>query len=114
MSEDDKKPQDITDGGGDHKPESGDDKPGGDKPNSPIHFEVNGVGLVSKHDKLVALDILVMAAQKGAIAGKPEDYILQDKSGEKTYKPDDWVPLREGEEFLAMPGGSTPVASRLK
>ena len=104
------------DSGGD-KPQNGDDKPGGDKPNPPeslpVHFKVNGVELISQHDKLVALDILIMAGENGAIAGKPDGYFLQNMEGKK-YKPDEWVQLHQGAEFLAMPEGPTPVANRLK
>lgn len=119
MNEDDKKPHDVSDnpkpGNGDDKPnsghhdkpENGDDKPGGGKPTPPeslpIHFKVNNVDLVSEREKLVALDILVMAGEYGAIGDKPDKYILEDKYGEKKrYKSDDWVSLREGEEFLAV------------
>ena len=84
--------------------------PGGDKPGDSIRFKVNGVELETRHSKLVALDILEMAAKKGALAGKPEDYFIQSISGEQKYKPDDWVEIKQGEEFIATPQGPTPVA----
>lgn len=92
-------------GGGDKPPDNG-----GDKLGDSIRFKVNGVELKTRHAKLVALDILEMAAKKGALAGKPEDYFLQSISGEQKYKPDDWVEIKQGEEFIATPQGPTPVA----
>lgn len=98
-----------------HENDKGDkipDKPDGGKPQAGkdmlIHFKVNGVELESQFDKLVASDILRMAKEKGAFEGKPEDYILE--YGGQSYKPHDWVELKEGEELLALLAGPTQVA----
>ena len=98
-----------------HENDRGDkipDKPDSDESQADkdtlIHFKVNGVELESQFDKLVALDILRMAKEKGAFEGKPEEYVLEED--DRKYKPDDWVELKEGNEYLALPGGSTPVA----
>ena len=71
-------------------------------------FQINGVKIQSSHEKLVALDILKLAKDKGAIPGKPGDYILQGK--ETQYKSDDWVNLDEDNEFISIPITSTHVA----
>lgn len=111
MNDDEGKKDPTKDG--DHKDAGGGDAGGNnDKPGAPITFKVNGVVLESTHEKLVSLDILKMAAEKGAVAGKPEDYILQDMAGAHKYKPDDWVELKQDEEFLAVPQGPTPVAGK--
>ena len=75
-------------------------------------FKVNGVQIDTPHQKLVALDILKLAKEKGAIPGKPEEYILQgDKGPDKgKYKADDWVDLSEDNLFIAIPNKPTPVA----
>lgn len=73
-------------------------------------FKVNGVEIETRQEKLIALDILELAKKKDAIEGKPSDYALKSLSGEETYKPEDWVQIEEGKEFLAVPQGSTPVA----
>lgn len=105
MNEDDKPTKDTTDDDkhdqddGKHKPDEG-----------PIHFTVNGVELVSNHDKVVALDILKMAKGKGAFEGKPEDYYLEDASSDEKYYLEDWVELKKNKKLLAIPQGPTPVA----
>ena len=106
MNDDEGKKDPTKDG--DHKDAGG----GNDKPGAPITFKVNGVVLESTHEKLVSLDILKMAAEKGAVAGKPEDYYLQDIASTHKYKHEDWVELKQDEEFLAVPQGPTPVAGK--
>ncbi len=71
-------------------------------------FKVNGVQIETPHQKLVALDILKLAKEKGATPRKPEDYILQGDKGE--YKADDWVDLSEDNVFITIPNDSTQVA----
>ena len=95
-------------------PEAGDKKP--DEPQKPDRdnieethaFQINGVKIQSPHQKLVASDILNLAKDKGAIPGKPGEYILQGK--ETQYKSDDWVNLDEDNEFITIPNTSTSVA----
>ncbi len=74
-------------------------------------YTVNGVKIESQYEKLTALEILEIAVERGAIEGKPEDYILQSlKDEDRTYKPEDTVDLSEDDEFIALPVGPTPVA----
>lgn len=71
-------------------------------------FKVNGVQIETSHEKLIALDILKLAKEKGAIPGKPEEYVLQGDKGQ--YKADDWVNLNEDNVLITIPNKSTQVA----
>ena len=74
-------------------------------------YTVNGFKIESRYEKMTAREILEMAAARGAIDGKPEDYILQSlKEDDRTYKPEDTVDLSVDNEFIALLSGSTPVA----
>ena len=74
-------------------------------------YTVNDVKIESQYEKLTALEILEIAAERGAIDGKPEDYILQSlKDEDRTYKPEDTVDLSVDNEFIALQIGPTPVA----
>ena len=74
-------------------------------------FTVNNVKIESQYEKLTGLEILEMAAGRGAIDGKPEDYILQSlKDDDRKYKPEDTVDLSVDNEFIALQFGPTPVA----
>ena len=71
-------------------------------------FKVNGIEIETPHQKLVAHDILELAEKRGAMPGKPEDYMLQGDKGR--YGPDDWVDLKEDDIFITIPNAPTPVA----
>lgn len=71
-------------------------------------FKVNGIEVTTSHQKLVVRDILELAEKKGAIPGKPEEYILQGDKGQ--YGLDDWVDLEEDNLFITIPNKPTPVA----
>ena len=74
-------------------------------------YTVNDVKIESQNEKLTALEILEIAAERGAIDGKPEDYILQSlKDEDRKYKPEDTVDLSVDNEFIALQIGPTPVA----
>ena len=74
-------------------------------------YTVNNVKIESQYEKLTGLEILEMAAERGAIEGKPEDYILQSlKDDDRKYKPEDTVDLSVDNEFIALQIGPTPVA----
>lgn len=75
-----------------------------------FEFTVNGVQIKTAHEKLVARDILELAAKHEAMPGKPEDYDLQGENGK--YKADDWVDLLEDKVFITIPHTPTPVALR--
>jgi len=91
--------------------------PGGDPPQvieaGPIHFTVNGKDLTqTPGEDLTAEDILRMAKEKGAFTGSLDQYTLEalDGKDEDAYAPDVKVTPKEGEQFLAVPSGPTPVA----
>ena len=76
------------------------------------HFTVvvNGKEIKLTHEKLVAADLLKLAAQHGAFSGKPEEYILISDEPEHEFKSDDWVDFREYKEFTAERSSPTPIA----
>lgn len=71
-------------------------------------LKVNGIEIESPDQKLVAHDILELAEKRGAMPGKPEDYILQGDKGQ--YGWDDWVDLEEDNVFITLSRKPTPVA----
>lgn len=71
-------------------------------------FKVNGIEIEVKRPKILASAVLDLAAERGAMPGKPEDYILQGDKG--PYKSDDWVNLEEDNHFITIPNTPTPVA----
>ena len=71
-------------------------------------LKVNGIEMTISHQKPVAHDVLELAEKKGAIPGKPEDYILQGDKGQ--YGWDDPVDLEEDNLFITIPNKPTPVA----
>ena len=73
-------------------------------------IEVNGIEIKVNHEKLVATDILKLAAHRGAFSGKPEEYILESDEPKREFKSDDWVDFREYKEFTAERSAPTPVA----
>ena len=74
-------------------------------------YTINDVKFESQYEKLTAMEILEVAAERGAIDGKPQDYILQSlKDDDRQYKPEDTVDLSVDNEFIALPVGATPVA----
>ena len=73
-------------------------------------MKVNGIEISTDHRFLLAIDILRLAKEKGAIPGKPEDYLLKGDKG--TYNSDDRVDLAEDNLFITIPDKPTPVAER--
>ena len=71
-------------------------------------LKVNGVEIVTPHQKLVAHDILELAEKRGAMPGKPEEYILQGDKG--PYGWNDWVDLEEDNVFITIRNTPTQVA----
>lgn len=77
---------------------------------APVRIEVNGVPIEVAGGKPVPVsEVLDDASDNYAIAGNPVDYILETPSGDKLGRHQTIEPT-PGEEFLAMPGGPTPVA----
>lgn len=91
------------------KPDAIGEKPGDRDNKGNCCFKVNGVTITTPHHKLVARDVLKLAKDKGAIPGKPDNYILKGKIN-REYKRDDWVDLDEDNEHITIPNQSTPVA----
>lgn len=78
-------------------------QPGGSFP-----FKVNGIEITADFNELRALEILKLAAERHAMPGKPEDYVLQ--GDKRQYGPDDLVDLLEDNIFITIPTTPTPVA----
>lgn len=76
--------------------------------NRSFSFKINGVEIEVKRPRILASEILDLAAERGAMPGKPEEYILQGDKG--PYKSDDWVNLEEDNQFITIPNTPTPVA----
>ena len=77
-------------------------------------IEVNGRQIKVNHEKLVASDVLKLAADHGAFSGKPGEYVLQSEEPEREFKNDDWVDFREYKVFIAERSARTPVAETPK
>ena len=77
---------------------------------SPYSFIINGIEIKTPHEKLAANDILQLAINSGAIAGKPDDYVLESHDPPRQFKADDVVDLAEYKEFITERSGPTPVA----
>ena len=71
-------------------------------------LKVNGIEMTMREPRVVAHDILELAEKRGAIPGKPEDYILQ--GAKRQYGWDNWVDLEEDNLFIMVPNQPTPVA----
>ena len=73
-------------------------------------FIVNGTEIKTGHAKLVAADILRLAAENGAIPNKPENYRLETADEKDQFKDDDWLDLQGYKDFITVPTGKTDVA----
>ena len=74
-------------------------------------FTVNGQELESKSEKLVALDIIKLAEQKGVpLPDKPENLLLEAVGEGQPFKLDDWVDLEKFTDFILIPSTPTSVA----
>ena len=73
-------------------------------------FTVNGTLIKTPHEKLTAADIIRLAIEHGAAAGKPEDYVLVSLDSDSQFKSDDVVDLLDYKEFVTEKSGPTPVA----
>lgn len=75
-------------------------------------FMVNGQEMESRMEKLVSLDIIKMAQEKGvALPGEPETLLLQAVGQGSEFKYDEWVDLTRFNEFLLILNMPTLVAS---
>ena len=73
-------------------------------------IEVNGIELKVNYEKLVAADVLSLAADHNAISGGPDEYVLESEDPKKEFKKDDWVDFSEYKKFIAERSAPTPVA----
>jgi len=71
-------------------------------------IKVNGIKIEVKRQKLTAGEILELAKERGAVPGKPEEYVLQGDKGR--YGPDDLIDLNEDNIFITLPTAPTQVA----
>ena len=74
-------------------------------------IEVNGILIKVSHEKLVASDVLKLAAKHHAISGTPEEYLLESDDPPREFKGDDWVDFATYKTFTAERSGPTPVAT---
>ena len=79
-------------------------------PKEQFAIEVNGIEIKLNHEKLVAIDVLKLAAERGAFTGNPEEYILESDNPKHEFKSNDWVDFRKYKEFTAERSALTPVA----
>lgn len=84
------------------------------QPRTQFTIEVNGVEIKVSYEKLVAADVLKLAAEHGAISGKPDNYILESEEPEREFKNDDWVDFHQYKEFITERSGPTPIAEGRK
>ena len=73
-----------------------------------FEVKVNGIEFVMEDPSPTALEILVLAKQRGAIPNDPEGYVLQGDKGE--YQGNQRVNLAEDNVFITIPVRPTPVA----
>ena len=71
-------------------------------------IEVNGFQIKLEAEKLLAIDILKLAKEHGAMPGEPDSYLLQ--GDKQLYKPEDWVDVLDDKVFITVPNTATDVA----
>ena len=81
-----------------------------DQANPQFTIEVNGVEIKVDHEKLLAEDVLRLAAQHEAFPHKPEEYILASDDPKREFKTDDWVDFHTYKVFHAERSTPTPIA----
>ena len=81
-----------------------------DQPNEQFLIEVNGIEIKVNYEKLVAADVLKLAAEHNAIKGNPDEFILESNDPEHEFKNDDWVNFHEYKDFIAEKSAPTPIA----
>ena len=77
-----------------------------------IHYKVNGEEQATEHDTLTVEQILRKAGRQASIdVAQISDYYLESiNDGRKYERLTDRVAIKEGEQFLALHRGKTPVA----
>lgn len=79
---------------------------------APIHYKVNGEEQTTQKDSLTVREILQNAGEAASIdLSQINSYFLENvETGQKYENADDRVDLKEGDQFLAIHVGPTPVA----
>lgn len=76
-----------------------------------VHYKVNGEDQVTAENPLTAKEILRRAGAPSAIdVDDLDSYLLEHVNGTKYDRLADPVTIRDGDEFLAIHRGPTPVA----
>ena len=77
-----------------------------------VHYKVNGEEQTTERDTLTVEQILQHAGRAASIEiGKINDYYLESlDDGRKYENLAEWVTIKEGDQFLAIHRGKTPVA----
>ena len=76
-----------------------------------VHYKVNGEDQVATENPLTAEEIMRRAGYPAAIdVDDLDSYLLERIDGTKYERPADAVTIHNGDEFLAIHRGSTPVA----
>ena len=76
-----------------------------------VHYKVNGEDQVTTENPLTAEEIVRRAGNPAAIdVDDLGSYLLERVDGSKYDRPADAVTIRDGDEFLAIHRGPTPVA----
>ena len=79
-----------------------------DRPGTTYPITVNGVEIEVSQKEIVALRILELAKDNGAIPGDPNEYIL--KGEDREYRSNDIVNVATDKFFIAIPNTPTDVA----
>lgn len=76
-----------------------------------VHYQVNGEDQVTTQNPLSAEEIMRRAGASAAIdVDHVDSYLLEHVGGTKYDRITDSVTIREGDEFIAIHQGATPVA----
>ena len=80
------------------------------QPDTQFEITINGITIKVKHEKLLASDVLELAARHRAISGRPEEYVLESDDPKHEFKSDEWVDFHIYKEFTAERSTPTPIA----
>ena len=74
-----------------------------------LQIKVNGL-MIEVTEQIGTFDLLVKAKGAGAIVGTIEEYVIERVLKDGRHGLEDTITVTAGEEFLAIPTGSTAVA----
>ena len=84
------------------------------QPDTQYNITVNGKTIKVNHEKLIAADVLILAARHGAFPHKPEEYILASDDPKYEFKNEEWVDFHTYKDFHAERSAPTPIAGLSK